>query len=68
MQDLRTTTGQRVAICYDPTRNALTFREIDWFADPLRAGGAPEKSLSVRPLGPRNVVAMIARRRLGRAA
>jgi hypothetical protein len=58
MQELRTTTGQRVTITYDPTRNALTFTEADWFADPLRSTGVPVKSQSVRPLSGRNLVAL----------
>ena len=51
MQELRTTTGQRVTISYDPRSNALTFTETDWFADPLRSTGVPVKSHIVRPLG-----------------
>jgi hypothetical protein len=62
MQELRTTTGQRVVISYDPTRNALTFSETDWFAEPIRSTGVPVKSHSVRPLVPPNVVAMPTRR------
>jgi hypothetical protein len=48
MQDMRTTTGQRVSISYDPSTNALIFREEDWFADPLRSTGVPVKSAIVR--------------------
>lgn len=48
MQDMRTTTGQRVSISYDPSTNALIFREEDWFADPLRSTGVPVKSQIVR--------------------
>lgn len=68
MQELRTTTGQRVRISYDPASNALTFHETDWFADPIRSTGVPVKSDIVRPLAPRNVVALPARRRIRRAA
>jgi hypothetical protein len=63
MQELRTTTGQRVIISYDQQRNALTFREIDWFADPLRSTAVPVKSEIIRPLLPRNVIALRGRRR-----
>jgi len=63
MQELRTTTGQRVRISYDPKSNALTFAETDWFADSLRSTGVPAKSQTVRLLGGRNVVALRARRR-----
>ena len=68
MQDLRTTTGQRVIISYDQTRNALTFCETDWFAEPMRSTGVPVKSHIVRPLVPTNVVAMPKRRSGGRRA
>jgi hypothetical protein len=62
MQDVRTTTGQRVRISYDPTKNALTFHETDWFAEPLRSSAVPVKSEIIRPLGRRNVVALPVRR------
>lgn len=62
MQELRTTTGQRVTITYDPKSNALTFTETDWFADPIRSTAVPEKSRVVHGLAPRNVVALLRRR------
>lgn len=62
MQELRTTTGQRVSFTYDPIHNALTISETDWFADPLRSTGVPVKSQIVRDLHPRNVVALPQRR------
>lgn len=68
MQELRTTTGQRVRISYDPASNALTFQETDWFADPLRSTGVPEKSQIVRPPGGRNVMALPPRRTTRRRA
>ena len=68
MQELRTTTGQRVTISYDPRSNALTFTETDWFADPLRSTGVPVKTRIVRPLGGRNVVALPSRRPTRRRA
>jgi hypothetical protein len=68
MPELRTTTGQRVTISYDPRNNALTFTEIDWFADPLRSTGIPEKSRIERPLHPRNVISLSTRRSVPRAA
>lgn len=68
MQELRTTTGQRVRISYDPARNQVTFHETDWFADPIRSTGVPVKSQIVRSMGARNVVALPTRRRVRRAA
>lgn len=62
MQDLRTTTGQRVQISYDPTRNALTFHETDWFADPLRSSAVPVKSEVERRLSPRKIISLPKRR------
>jgi hypothetical protein len=58
MQELRTTTGQRIRIAYDPSRNQLTFHEDDWCADPLKSTGAPVKSSIVRPLSGPTVVAL----------
>jgi hypothetical protein len=58
MQELRTTTGQRVTVSYDPASNALIFTETDWFADPIRSTGVPVKSQIVCPLGERNVVTL----------
>lgn len=66
MQDLRTTTGQRVSISYDPSTNALIFREEDWFADPLRSTGVPVKSAIVRRLGADNVARLVIGRKRGR--
>jgi hypothetical protein len=62
MKELRTTTGQRMTINYDPKSNALIFTETDWFADPIRSTGVPVKSQIVRPLGGRNVLALLRRR------
>ena len=62
MQELRTTTGQRVIIRYDQRQNALTFHETDWFADPLRSTSVPEKTDTTRPLPPRNVIELRRRR------
>jgi hypothetical protein len=58
MQELRTTTGQRVTIAYDPKSNALIFTETDWFADPIRSTGVPVKSQSVRRLGGHKVMTL----------
>jgi hypothetical protein len=63
MQDMRTTTGQRVSISYDPSTNALTFREEDWFADPIRSTGVPVKSAIVRRLSADNVTRLVTRRK-----
>jgi hypothetical protein len=60
MQELRTTTGQRIRIAYDPSRNALTFHEDDWCPDLIRA--AASKSHAIRPLTGARVVALPARR------
>ena len=68
MQELRTTTGQRVRVSYDPSSNALIFHETDWFADPIRSTGVPVKSHIVRSLDARNVVTLPTRRRVRRAA
>ena len=68
MQELRTTTGQRVRISYDPARNQVTFHETDWFADPIRSSAVPVKSRIVRPLGGRNVVSLPPRRATRRRA
>lgn len=62
MQELRTTTGQRVRVSYDPKRNALIFHETDWFADPIRSTGMPVTSHIVRPPEVRNVVTLPTRR------
>jgi hypothetical protein len=58
MQELRTTTGQRVTIAYDAKSNALIFTETDWFADPIRSTGVPVKSQSVRRLRGHRVVTL----------
>ncbi|MHB1102951.1 MAG: hypothetical protein ACYC0C_09305 [Devosia sp.] len=63
MQDMRTTTGQRVSISYDPSTNALIFREEDWFADPIRSTGVPVKSAIVRRLGADNVTRLVTNRK-----
>lgn len=67
MQDMRTTTGQRVFVSYDPSTNALIFREEDWFADPIRSTGVPAKSRIVRRLGAGNVTRLESRGKRGRA-
>ena len=67
MQDMRTTTGQRVSISYDPSTNALIFREEDWFADPIRSTGVPVKSAIVRRLGADNVTRLVTGRKHRRA-
>lgn len=63
MQELRTTTGQRVIISYNQASNALTFQETDWFAEPLRSTSVPVKSEIRRPLPPRNVISLTRTRR-----
>jgi hypothetical protein len=68
MQELRTTTGQRVTISYDPRSNALIFTETDWFADPIRSTGVPVKSQIVRPLGGPHIISLSTRRSARRIA
>lgn len=68
MQDMRTTTGQRVSISYDPSTNALIFSEQDWFADPIRSTGVPVKSAIVRRLGADNVTRLAIDRKRKRNA
>ena len=63
MQDLRTTTGQRVSVTYNPQSNTLTFREEDWFAEPIRSTGVPGKSRIVRRLGTGNVARLVTGRK-----
>ena len=52
MQTLRTTTGQTLTISYDPVANTVTFGEVAWFPDPIRATAAPVTGRIVRRLGP----------------
>ena len=47
MAELRTTTGQRLAIAYDPRSNAMMFFESDWFAEPFRTTGVPHRITTV---------------------
>jgi hypothetical protein len=68
MQELRTTTGQRVRVSYDPSSNALIFHETDWFADPIRSTGIAVKSHIVRSQDVRNVVQLRRQARPNRAA
>jgi hypothetical protein len=51
MQELRTTSGQRITIGYDPTANTLIFREEGWYAEPFRAGEEAGVTRLVRPIG-----------------
>lgn len=51
MQDLRTTSGQRMSIGYDPAANTLIFREEGWYADHFRSSGAPTVTRLQRPIG-----------------
>ena len=64
MQELRTTTGQRIRIGYDPMRNQMIFEEDDWCASPLQSTAMPVKSAIVRPVGSGLVVKL--RRRSSR--
>ena len=48
MAELRTTTGQRLAIAYDPRSNAMLFFESDWFAEPFRTTGVPHKLTAIK--------------------
>jgi hypothetical protein len=51
MQDLRTTSGHRISIGYDPAANTLIFREEGWHAEPFRSEEAPAVTRLVRPIG-----------------
>lgn len=70
MHTVRTTTGQSLTISYDAVTNTVHFREHGWFAEPLRAGGAPGTSPGTRRHVP--PLAVLKRRRerppTGRAA
>lgn len=51
MQDLRTTSGHRITIGYDPRANTLTFREDGWHAEAFRTGDEPTVTKLQRPIG-----------------
>lgn len=51
MQDLRTTSGHRITIGYDPRANTLTFREDGWHAEAFRTGDEPAVTKQQRPIG-----------------
>lgn len=51
MQDLRTTSGHRITIGYDPAANTLTFREEGWYAEPFRTAEEPTVTRLTRPIG-----------------
>ncbi|MDR3473653.1 MAG: hypothetical protein P4M09_18500 [Devosia sp.] len=41
---VRATTGQSIALRYDPATNAIVFVEDDWFAGSFRSSAVPPKS------------------------
>lgn len=51
MQDLRTTSGHRITIGYDPKANTLIFREDGWYAEAFRTGDEPAVTRLQRPIG-----------------
>lgn len=51
MQDMRTTSGHRITIGYDPAANTLTFREEGWHAEAFRTGEEPLVTRLSRPIG-----------------
>jgi hypothetical protein len=51
MQDLRTTSGNRITIGYDPAANTMIFREEGWHAEAFRSGDEAEVTRLVRPIG-----------------
>lgn len=64
MPEMRTTTGQRISIGYDPAANVLVFREEGWHAEAFRTGDAPVTTRLARPIGTA-AVARLRRRRTG---
>ncbi|MEO8881814.1 MAG: hypothetical protein ABI377_00055, partial [Devosia sp.] len=42
--NVRTTTGQSIALRYDPATNAIVFDEDDWFAGTFRSSAVPPKA------------------------
>lgn len=66
MADLRTTTGQRISIGYDPTANTFLFREDGWHPEAFRIEQAPQVSRLARPIGGAAVTRIRAARRGGR--
>jgi hypothetical protein len=64
MQDLRTTSGQRITIGYDPAANVLIFREEGWHAEPFRNGGDVAVTRLARPIGSAAVTRLRDARRL----
>lgn len=51
MQDLRTTSGQRISIGYDPTANTMIFMEDSWHAEMFRSGDGAALTKLQRPIG-----------------
>jgi hypothetical protein len=51
MAELRTTSGQRISIGYDPTANTLIFQEEGWHAEAFRNSEAPPAVRQTRPIG-----------------
>ncbi|MDB5542352.1 MAG: hypothetical protein JWQ89_4079 [Devosia sp.] len=45
MSHMRSTTGQVLAIRYDPQSNTIAFVEDDWFAEGSRAGSVPPRTV-----------------------
>lgn len=68
MPEMRTTTGQRISIGYDPAANVLVFREEGWHAEAFRTGEAPVVTRLVRPIGTAAVARLRRRSALQRPA
>ena len=69
MQEMRTTSGGRITIGYDPAANTLTFREEGWHAEAFR-GDEAEVTRLVRPIGSAVITRLrdVRRQRFGRQA
>lgn len=59
---MRSTTGQALAIHYDPSSNTIAFVEDDWFAEPVRTTSVPPRAVVRQGLG-NNVTRLKPRRR-----
>ena len=59
---MRSTTGQALAIRYDPKSNSIAFVEDDWFAEPVRTSSVPPRTVVRQRLG-NNVTRLKPRRR-----
>ena len=61
--NVRTTTGQNIALRYDPATNAIVFDEDDWFAVTFRSSAVPPKAQYRKRLSGTPIVELKVRRR-----